>query len=128
MIKPFVMDGKEYNVHVMSLTRLFSVKDAIQPRTAQNGSIYRDPVGTYYNYSMTVRGRDDDPKAVDDFWDAVSAPVDSHVCEFPYNQSTLTQRMYITSGRQDIRRIHDSKTEWKDITIQFIAKSPKVTP
>lgn len=126
MITQFLLDGVTYNVQVMALSRRFEVKDAISASVTQGGSIYRDPIGTYYNYSMTVREKDGDREAFDAFWDAISKPVDSHVCAFPYNQTTLTQRMYVTSGNQGIRRLYKNGAEWKDITVQFIAQAPKV--
>lgn len=128
MVKPFVMDGVEYNVFVEALERSFSVTDAAKSKTTQDGEIYRDLLGTYYGYAMTVSERNGDRAALDSFWDAISKPVASHVCTFPYNQETLTQRMYVTAGKQAIRKITEGFTEWDSITISFIAKSPKVVP
>lgn len=127
MITQFLLDGKAYNVQVMNLKRLFSVKDAIRPSETQSGSIYRNPIGTYYNYTLTVRQKDGDRASFDAFWEAVSKPVASHVCVFPYNQSTITQRMYVTAGSQEIKRLYTDGAEWRDITINFIAQAPKVT-
>ena len=126
MITQFLLDGVAYNVQVMALSRSFEVKDAISASVTQGGNIYRNPIGTYYNYSMTVREKDGDRGAFDAFWEAISKPVASHVCVFPYNQTTLTQRMYVTSGNQEIRRLHKNGAEWKDITVQFMAQTPKV--
>lgn len=128
MVKPFVMDGIEYNVWVEELERSFSVLDTDKTGRTQDGNMYRDPIGTYYNYSMTVSDRDGDFQALDAFWDAISLPQESHVCEFPYNQETLTQRMYVTSGKQAIRQIHSNHTKWGSIKINFIAMSPEVVP
>lgn len=124
----FIMDGKEFNVHVMSLTRSFTVKDGLSPSTAQSGAIYRDLVGTYYDYQITVSEKDGDRAALEAFWEAVSKPVNSHVCVFPYGQKTLTQRMYVTKGKQNIRRLYTDRAEWDDITVSFIANEPKVIP
>lgn len=126
MITQFLIDGVSYNVQVMELTRSFVVKDAIKASETQNGNIYRNPIGTYYNYSMTVREKDGDRAAFDAFWEAISQPKESHVCVFPYNQSTLTQRMYVTSGSQGIRKLYKDGAQWQDITIQFTAQAPKV--
>jgi hypothetical protein len=126
MITQFLIDGTAYNVQVMSLTRSFEVKDAIQASETQGGSIYRNPVGTYYNYSMTVREKDGDRASFDAFWEAISKPVSSHVCVFPYNQTRLTQRMYVTAGTQAIGRLYQDGAQWNDITVQFIAQAPKV--
>ena len=127
MITQFLLDGNAYNVQVMNLKRSFSVKDVIQPSETQSGSIYRNPIGTYYNYTMTVRQKDDDRASFDAFWEAISKPVASHVCVFPYNQSTITQQMYVTAGSQDIKRLYKDGAEWRDITVNFIAQAPKVT-
>lgn len=125
-VKPFVMDGVEYNVSVLELTRKFSVLDTSKSGRTQDGNMYRDPIGTFYNYSLTLDCRNSDRKAFDALWDALSAPVVSHICTFPYNQQTLSQRMYVTSGEQKVRIITDSGTVWDKMTINFIAMEPKV--
>lgn len=127
-ITVFVMDGIEYNVNVFSLTRKFSVQDTDKSARTQNGGMYRDPLGTYYNYTMVVGVKDSDRESLDLFWDAVSKPQKSHVCTFPYNQKTMTQKMYVTSGEQNIERLGEDKTLWGDISLNFIAMNPKVVP
>ena len=126
MITQFMMDGETYNVQVMKLTRNFEIKEAIAAKYTQGGDIYRDLVGTYYNYTMTVRERNGDREALDAFWNAISKAVVSHDCVFPYNQSMLSQKMYVKNGSQDISRLYTDGAAWKDITVQFIAKEPKV--
>lgn len=124
----FLMDGIAYKVRVSKMTRKFSIQDTEKSGRVQAGDMYRDIVGTFYNYSMTVEPKDGDVEAYDDFWEAISQPVESHACEFPYNQSTLTQEMYITSGEQDIVRKTPTMTEWGEISLSYIAMAPKVTP
>lgn len=128
MIEVFTMDGVAYNVHVTKLTRKFSVLDSEKSGRTQNGEMYRDPIGTFYNYTMTVQARNSDNAALDAFWEAISQPVASHVCTFPYGQNTLTQRMYVTSGEQDMRLLTNRAANWGEVTVNFIAMSPKVTP
>lgn len=127
-MKPFVLDGVDYNVHVTKLTRKFSVLDTEKSGRTMTGEMYRDPVGTFYNYSMTVSPSGADPKAIDAFWEAISQPVESHVCVFPYGQTTITQRMYVTGGEQDLLHMRPSANTWGEISINFIAMSPKVVP
>lgn len=127
-IQTFLMDGESYNVHVTKLTRKFSVLDTNKSGRTQDGEMYRDPIGTFYNYTMTVCAKDNDMEALDAFWEAISQPVNSHVCVFPYGQDTLTQRMYVTSGEQDIRLMREDKNRWGEISINFIAMGPKVVP
>ena len=126
--KPFLLDGLAYNVRVTKLTRKFSVLDTDKTGRTQNGEMYRDIIGTFYNYSMTVEQRGDDATAMDEFWEAISKPKTSHVCVFPYGQETLTQKMYITSGEQDVVTVGRDSTEWGELSLNFIAMSPKVVP
>jgi len=128
MVKPFTIDGVEYNVHVTKLTRKFSVLDSSKTGRTQDGTMYRDVIGTFYNYSMTVIGDENDPESFDSFWEVISRPDESHVCVFPYGQDTLSQEMYITSGDQNIRKILSDRTHWDEISINFIAMCPKVVP
>lgn len=125
---PFILDGVTYNVFVTALKRSFSVLDTDQTGRTQDGEMYRDIVGTYYNYEMTVQANGSDVAALDRLWEALSQPVVSHVCVFPYNQTTLTQRMYVTSGSQEVRQLTKNKTYWNGITFSFVAMSPKVVP
>lgn len=124
----FLMDGIAYNVCVSKMTRKFSVLDTDKTGRTQDGEMFRDIVGTFYNYSMTVEQLGSDTDSFDAFWEAISQPVESHVCVFPYNQSTMTQRMYVTSGEQDLLRKTPEKSNWGSVTVSYIATSPKVIP
>ena len=122
----FKMDGVAYNVSVTVLTRKFSVMDTDKSGRTQDGAMYRDIIGTYYNYTMTIQERGGDAAALDAFWEAISSPTKSHVCEFPYGQETLTQQMYVTSGEQSLRLMQPEKNHWGEISVNFIAMKPEV--
>lgn len=122
----FKMDGVAYNVSVTALTRKFSVMDTDKSGRTQDGAMYRDIIGTFYNYTMTIRERGGDAAALDAFWEAISSPTKSHVCEFPYGQETLTQQMYVTSGEQSLRLMQPDKNHWGEISVNFIAMKPEV--
>lgn len=124
----FSLDGISYNVHVTSLTRKFAVLDTDAAGRTLDGRMYRDVIGTFYHYTMTLEPKNGDTAAMDAFWDAISQPAQSHVCTFPYNQRTLTQRMYVTAGQQDMLRITADAAHWGSITVEFVAMEPRVTP
>lgn len=128
MVKPFVMDGIAYNVSVEALERSFSISETAKPMYAMSGDVYRDITGTYINYTMIVSSRNGDKESFDAFWDAILQPVKSHDCVFPYNQTTLSQKMYVTSGKQAIRKITENGIDWQSVKIQFIATAPQVIP
>ena len=126
-IQVFLMDGVSYNVSVMSLTRKFSVMDTDKSGRTQNGRMYRDIIGTFYNYSMTIQEKDGDSQSLEAFWSAISDPSKpSHICEFPYGQETFAQEMYVTSGEQPLTLMQKDKNHWGEITVNFIAMGPGV--
>lgn len=124
----FLMDGVAYNVWVKKLTRKFAVLDTGKTGRTQSGGMYRDVIGTYYNYTMVVEGKVGAAGELDAFWEAVSRPKKSHLCVFPYNQITLTQQMYVTGGEQDLVCRTEKGTQWGELTLNFVAMVPKVVP
>lgn len=124
----FLMDDIAYNVSVTALTRKFSVIDTEKSGRTQDGGMYRDIIGTFYNYTMTIQEQGGDHASLEAFWEAVSSPKDSHVCVFPYGQNTLTQKMYVTSGEQGLFLMQNNRNHWGEITLNFIAMDPKVVP
>ena len=124
----FTVDGEPYNVRVKSMTRSFSVLDSDKTGRVQSGAMYREPIGTYYNYTMVVDVKDNDVDALDAFWEVMSAPDKSHRCVFPYNQETLTQDMYVTSGSQELKLMDARGNHWGELSINFVAMKPKKVP
>lgn len=124
----FEIDGVGYDVDVVELKREFSVLDTDNSGRTMDGSMYREPIGTYYNYTMTVRPKAGAQGDMDAFWEAISQPVVSHVCTFPYNQQTLTQRMYVTGGEQALSLLSEKGAAWGEASISFTALSPRVVP
>lgn len=126
---PLKMDGVTYRtLHVMKLTRNFSILDGENAGRLQNGAMVRDIVGTYYNFSMEI-----DPDAAsrqdyDSFYEAISAPVDSHTLEVPYGQTTLVFEAYVTSGSDELSYMEDSANRWENLSINFIAMEPQRLP
>ena len=123
----FVVDNKGYDVHVLKLTRKFSVLDTDKSGRTLAGQMYREPLGTFYNYTLTVAPRVGKEEEMDAFWEAISQPKSYHVCVFPYGQKTLTQQMYKTTGEQALVRRTDGKNLWGEISVNFIAMGPKVS-
>lgn len=126
MEQVFLLDGVAYPVRVLSLTRKFAVMENSASGRTQDGQMYRDLMGTYYHFTMTVAQQGSDAAALDAFWEAVSQPQVSHVCVFPYGQETLTQRMYVTGGEQMLKRMDRDKKHWGELTLHFFAMGPEV--
>lgn len=123
------LDGKEYpNLHVVSLKRSFSVLDGDNAGRVMTGAMTRDIIGTYYNYSMEIDPVSSDLSEYDEFYEAISAPVDSHVLTVPYAQGTATFDAYVANGEDELASKYGSRNEWQNLTINFIAMKPKRKP
>lgn len=131
-VAPFLLDGQSYDLIVISLTRKFEVQDTTLSAQTLSGKMYRDIVGTFYNYEMVVCRANDSAKALSDydaFFDAISSPDASHECEFLYGQETLVQEMYVTAGQQKMELLKGEKNGehtayWGEITLAFTAAEP----
>lgn len=126
---PIIMDGITYpTLHVTKLTRTFSVLDGENAGRVMSGEMQRDVIGTYYNYQVEI-----DPDAAsredyDAFYEAISAPVDSHTMIVPYAQTTLVFEAYITQGQDELTLMEDDANRWEQLTFNFIAMAPQRTP
>lgn len=123
----FRINGVSFQVDVVQLKREFSVPQTNNSGKTMDGTIYREPVGTYYNYTMTVRPRPGKQADMDAFWEQISQPAVSHTCTFPYNQQTLSQEMYVTGGEQALERMGEKDVTWGEVTLRFMAMRPTVS-
>ena len=123
------LDGKEYpNLHVVSLKRSFAVLDGDNAGRVMTGAMTRDIIGTYYNYSMEIDPVSSDLTEYDEFYEAISAPVDSHVLTVPYAQTTITFDAYVANGEDELVSKYGSRNDWQNLAINFVAMKPKRTP
>lgn len=126
---PIRMDGRTYDtLHVTKLIRSFSVVDGENAGRVMSGSMQRDVIGTFYNYQVEI-----DPDAAsrsdyDDFYAAISAPVDSHTLVVPFAQTTLTFQAYVTQGQDELTLMEDEANRWENLSFSFIAMDPARTP
>lgn len=126
MVKGITVDGVTYPLHVKSCKRSFQVLDGEAAERAQAGNMIRDVIGTYYNYTMVIEADENQKEEYDDFYEVISAPVDSHIISFPYAQDLLTFEAYVTAGEDEVEYIdiENATTRWGEITLQFIAMEP----
>lgn len=123
---PIKMDGVTYStLHVVSIKRTFTVLDGENAGRVQSGGMIRDVIGTFYNYAVEI-----DPDAAsradyDAFFEAISAPVDSHTLEVPYAQTTLVFEAYVTQGGDELVLMEDAANRWENLSFNFIAMEPQ---
>lgn len=129
MTLPITLDGVTYpNIHIVTLRRSFSVLDGENAGRLMTGSMERDIIGTYYNYSCEVDASAADLTEYDTFYEVITAPQDSHMLSVPYGQSTLTFEAYVTNGEDTLLSILDDANVWGNLSFNFIAMNPARTP
>ena len=120
----FTIDGQSFDVDVVSLQREFSLAEAHPAAMTLDGSFHRELTGSYCNYQLTVRTRRD-PRELERFWEAVSAPKETITCTFPYGDGVLTQQMFVQSGTQALTGAVGTN-RWDSITLRFVGAKPRV--
>lgn len=120
----FRVDDKAYNVDVTSLKRSAAVMDGEKAGRTLDARMRRDIIGTFYNYSITLNTRGMDAADYDDLYELLTAPVNCHVLQVPYGQSTIEFEAYIANADDALKRIGTINV-WADLTLNFIAMEPQ---
>ena len=123
-----ILDGKTYDVDVRNIKRKFQILDGSEATRALSGSMIRDIIGTYYNYTMEIETEKLGRAAYDSLYETLSAPVNSHHMVVPYGQTTLDADFYVTSGEDAVFREDSSGRTWSGLSIDFIAMEPARRP
>lgn len=127
------IDGQRFNVSVMSIkesgTILYS--DNTGRTLAIGAPMTLDPLGTFFNYTITVKRNGDDLDDYDRLYDYVMKPRYSGMTiTAPHNQGTIQFEAYISSAEREVKRIDDkgNKVYWKEMNLTITAMKAQVTP
>lgn len=125
-----ILDGITYNLRVTykTLRRSFRITDGENADYMLSGYYKRDVIGTYYDYEMTVESDPKDPATYDSFYEAISAPVDSHEVTIPYGQGTITFNAMVTEGEDYYQGTVNGKRRWGTLRVLFTAIEVKREP
>lgn len=125
-----VMDGVTYRLRVVydSLIRAFELMEGINAGEMISGRHERDLLGSGYIYQMQVEPDPRFPQDYDAFFEAISAPVDSHTIVMPYGQSTITYEAMIESGQDTYHGVIAGRARWRGLTVQYRYIEPQRTP
>lgn len=125
-----ILDGVTYNLRVTyeTLRRSFRIEDGDNAGNMLSGYYQRDVIGTYYDYEMTVEADPNDPTTYDNFYEVISAPVNSHEITLPYGQGTITYNAMVTEGEDYYRGSVNGKKRWGLLRVFFTAIEVKREP
>lgn len=128
-IDVFKIDNISYpTVHVVKLTRKFSIVDGSLAGRNVRGEMIRDVIGTYFNYTLELMC---DNLSQDEYYQLymrIAAPTDFHKVTVPFNKAMYDFDAYITSGEDELKYMSKTEKIWRGITCDFIAMKPAVRP
>ena len=124
------MDGTTYRVRIVydTLVRSFELLEGVNAGEMLSGRHERDLLGAGYTYQMQVEPDPRYPTDYDAFFEAISAPVDSHTIIMPYGQTTITYEAMVESGQDTYRGIVGGRTKWRGLTVQYRYIEPQRVP
>ncbi len=117
-----IIDGITYNVPVISLKRKADFLDKFANRN-ENGDLLRELIGVYFNYQLQL-GSTTDTAEYSRLWDKLTEPVEFHTVTVPDESGNYTFTAYFSNVGDEIRKQVASMNYWKNLTVNFIAKSP----
>lgn len=126
----FKLNGKFYNVGITEMKRSASILDGENAGRVRSGAMTRDIIGTYYNYTVLIDTNELSESDYDELYQEITAPVDSHSVTFPYGQSVLSFKAYVSNAEDSLVQTKDvnGKNKWSGLTITFTAMSPQRKP
>lgn len=121
----FKIDGRGFSgVGVESLKRSFRIPDGTNAGDMLSGDYERDLVGTYYDYDLVLTTSDLAVNEYDALFEALSAPVNSHMVEMPYGMTSITFEAMIEGGDDELIPMDDG-TWWGNLNVTIRAKKPQ---
>lgn len=123
-----IIDGKKYNVPVLSLKRNAEFLDKYAQRV-ESGDLQRELIGVYFNYNVTFGAsllHQEDYKAL---WNKLTEPVKFHDLKVPDFDGYYEFKAYVSQISDEIQwELNDGMSTWKNLSCDFIAKQPAKTP
>lgn len=123
------IDGIAYDVPILSLKRKAEFLDKYAERT-EDGVLHRELIGVYYNYELTF-GRTADLTEYATLWAKLTEADEFHqvsVPDFDGLGGQYTFQAYFAGVSDELRKESSTETFWKNLTVNFIAQSPAITP
>ena len=128
-----VINGKSYDVIVTAIEESFSIlySENTGRVIASGAPMSLDPLGTFFSYKVTFRRSKENYKAFDDLYEFLYTPrYSGFPVEFAHNQTTIKFNAYVSQGGRPIKKIdiNSNKTQWGELTVNFVPISAQVIP
>lgn len=127
------IDGQRFNCTVTSIKQSGTIlySDNTGRTLGLGAPMTLDPLGTFYNYTITIKRNGDDVRDYDRLYEYIMKPRFSGMTiKAPHNQGTIEFEAYISAAEREIQRIDEKKgkTYWKQMSLTITAMKAQVIP
>lgn len=120
-----VIDGESFAIPILSIKRKAEFLDKYAERT-EDGVLHRELIGVYFNYELAF-GRTHDVDEYAALWAKLTEVEEFHevtVPDFDGTGGQYTFEAYFAGVSDELRKEDSTRTFWKNLVVNFIAKSP----
>lgn len=117
-----IIDGKNYNIPVISLKRQAEFLDKYANRT-EDGVLHRELIGVFFNYQLQF-GITTDTAEYQKLWEKLTEPEEFHTVTVPDEKDKYTFTAYFSNVADEMLRKKANKNFFQNLTVNFIAKAP----
>nr|DAU00096.1 MAG TPA: hypothetical protein [Caudoviricetes sp.] len=117
-----IIDGKSYNIPVISLKRQAEFLDKYANRT-EDGALHRELIGVFFNYQLQF-GITTDTAEYQKLWEKLTEPEEFHTVTVPDEKDKYTFTAYFSNVADEMLRKKANKNFFQNLTVNFIAKAP----
>ncbi len=124
-----IIDSITYDVPIVELTETCDFLDKFAERTA-DGVLHRELIGTYSNQQIRFGAPMTDSQRADYplLWAKLIEAEEFHTVTVPDSDGVpFTFTAYFSNVKRSLKKWTSTTTKWKDITVNFIAQSPRAT-
>lgn len=120
------IDGIDYDIPVKEIVRTADFLDKFAERTL-DGILQRELIGVYFNYSIAF-GASTDTTEYAALWDKLTEPTEFHTVTVPDEAGDFVFTAYFSKITDTLRKETAAANYWKNLVVNFIAKTPEKTP
>ena len=125
-----IIDTVTYDVPILELSESCDFLDKYAERT-EDGVLHRELIGTFHNQQIKFGQplTSAERTAYAALWAKLTEAEEFHTVTVPDADGVpFTFTAYFSNVKRQIKKWGSSKTYWKEMTVNFVAQSPKAVP
>ena len=113
------------HVHIASVKRDGEVLDGPNSGRVMSGTMFRDVIGTFYNYTMQIDTDEASLAEYDALYEVLTSPSKYHIVQMPYAQGNIQFNAYVSSVSDELLSVRSNGNKWGGMSMKFVAMGPQ---